>query len=234
MFAPRSLAAILSHRLLLARLARRRSTLSRPEFAAGPALLLAVFAAALPAFAQTTAAIVVRPPASTPAAGAQFSTIVLIEGVDDLRGFQFDITFDPSVLALESIELGPFLASSGRSAQALGPDLGAAASGQASFGGYTLGRNDQPGAAGDGVLAVITWQALQPGSTEIGLSRVLLAGPGGEPLPVAAGEPVAVAIAGAAPDLWPWIAAAGALAAAAAGTVVWRRRVRRREGDRIA
>ena len=81
------------------------------------------------------------------------------------------------------MELGPFLGSTGRSAQPLGPDLRDAASGRAVYGGFTLGAQDQPGEEGSGVLATITWRVIQPADFTATLSRVQLAGPGGQALP---------------------------------------------------
>ncbi|MEI2691914.1 MAG: hypothetical protein V9H69_20305 [Anaerolineae bacterium] len=82
-----------------------------------------------------------------------------------------------------SIELGPFLSSTGRSPQPLGPDLRSAEEGRVVYGGFTLGTPEQPGAEGSGVLATITWRVIQPADFTATLSRVQLAGPGGQPLP---------------------------------------------------
>ncbi len=51
------------------------------------------------------------------------------------------------------------------------------------YGGFTLGAQDQPGAEGSGVLATITWRVVQPADFTATLSRVQLAGPGGQALP---------------------------------------------------
>lgn len=135
------------------------------------------------AAAQAPAVVAIEAPEQMPAVGDIFTTDVTIEGVDGLLGFQFDVNFDPQQLAIESITLGPFLGSTGRSPQPLGPDERDAASGRVVYGGFTLGSQDQPGAAGDGVLAVITWRALGPGAFQADLSRVQLAGAGGVALP---------------------------------------------------
>ena len=133
--------------------------------------------------AQEPATVAIQPPASVPGAGETFTTDVTVSNAADLLGFQFDVNFDPARLAVEKIDLGPFLASTGRSPQPLGPDTTNASSGRVVYGGFTLGTPEQPGASGDGVLATITWKVVQPGEFQASLSRVQLAGAGGRALP---------------------------------------------------
>ncbi len=148
-------------------------------------LLIVALAAPLaaPALAQEPATVSLQPVAFVPREGETFTTDVTVQNTQDLLGFQFDVNFDPAAYAVESIELGPFLSSTGRSAQPLGPDTREAANGRVVYGGFTLGTQDQPGAAGSGVLATITWRVLQPADFSATLSRVQLAGPGGQALP---------------------------------------------------
>ena len=150
------------------------------------ALLLLLSALALlplTAAAQQPAEVALQPPAAVPGAGETFTTDVTIANASDLLGFQFDVNFDPANLAVETIALGPFLASTGRSPQPLGPDSTGAATGRVVFGGFTLGTAEQPGASGDGVLATITWKVVQPADFQASLSRVQLAGANGRALP---------------------------------------------------
>ena len=150
-----------------------------------PFVLLILLAALIApaALAQDAAVVTLQPVAFVPLAGETFTTEVTVENVKDLLGFQFDLNFDPAAFAVDSIELGPFLSSTGRSAQPLGPDLRAAGEGRAVYGGFTLGTPEQPGAEGSGVLATVTWRVVQPADFTATLSRVQLAGPGGQPLP---------------------------------------------------
>lgn len=182
-------------------------------------LLLVALAAPALVSAQAGATLALQAPAQPPTAGGTFTTPVRIAGAADLLGFQFDIEFDPTLLTVESVELGPLLAG----AQPLGPDLRAARDGKVTFGGYTLAGAGARGASGDGVLAVIAWQALQAGESTISLSRPLLAGPGGGALPVTANSPLAVTIESAArfPWLWAGLAAAASLLGA---RWLWRKR----------
>jgi hypothetical protein len=150
-----------------------------------PLVLLILLAALIApaALAQEAAVVTLQPVAFVPLEGETFTTDVTIENATDLLGFQFDLNFDPAAFAVDSIELGPFLSSTGRSAQPLGPDLRAAGEGRAVYGGFTLGTPEQPGAAGSGVLATVTWRVVQPADFTATLSRVQLAGPGGQALP---------------------------------------------------
>lgn len=148
------------------------------------ALLILLAALIAPAaLAQEAAVVTLQPVAFVPLEGETFTTDVTIENAKDLLGFQFDVNFDPAAFAVDSIELGPFLASTGRSTQPLGPDLRAAGEGRVVYGGFTLGTPEQPGAEGAGVLATITWRVVQPADFTATLSRVQLAGPGGQALP---------------------------------------------------
>ncbi len=146
-------------------------------------LLAALVAPLSTALAQEPATVALQPVAFVPLEGETFTTDVTIENAKDLLGFQFDLNFDPAAFAVESIELGPFLSSTGRSPQPLGPDLRSAEEGRVVYGGFTLGTPEQPGAEGSGVLATITWRVIQPADFTATLSRVQLAGPGGQPLP---------------------------------------------------
>ncbi|MFZ2486991.1 MAG: cohesin domain-containing protein [Anaerolineae bacterium] len=135
------------------------------------------------AVAQDATTVTLQPVAFVPVEGETFTTEVSVDNTQDLLGFQFDVNFDAAAFAVESIELGPFLSSTGRTAQPLGPDLRDAASGRVVYGGFTLGTPDQPGVAGSGVLATITWRVVKATDFTATLSRVQLAGPGGQALP---------------------------------------------------
>ncbi len=162
-------------------------------------LLLALLASpAARTLAQDAATVTLQPVAFVPLEGETFTTDVNVENTKDLLGFQFDVNFDPAAFAVDSIELGPFLSSTGRSAQPLGPDLRDAANGRVVYGGFTLGSPDQPGAQGAGVLATITWHVVQPADFTATLSRVQLAGPGGQALPGSDTSPPPMASAAAA------------------------------------
>jgi len=146
------------------------------------ALLTVLALPAAAALAQETT-VTLQPVAFVPVEGETFTTEVTVENTKDLLGFQFDVNFDPAAFAVDSIELGPFLSSTGRSAQPLGPDVREAANGRVVYGGFTLGAPEQAAPEGSGVLATITWRVIQPADFTATLSRVQLAGPGGQALP---------------------------------------------------
>ena len=154
-----------------------------PRLALIAAILCIGLLVPLAALAQGGTVVTLHPPVAVEGADT-LTTEVTVAGVDGLLGFQFDVNFDPDILAVDSIELGPFLASSGRAPQPLGPDEKEAAEGRVVFGGFTLGTPDVAGASGDGLLATITWRALQDSETKVNLSRIQLAGANAQPLTV--------------------------------------------------
>ncbi len=164
------------------------------------ALLIVLALPATGALAQETTVVTLQPVAFVPVEGETFTTDVTVENTKDLLGFQFDVNFDPAAFAVDSIELGPFLSSTGRSAQPLGPDLRSAEEGRVVYGGFTMGAAEQAGPEGSGVLATITWRVIQPADFTATLSRVQLAGPGGQALPGSdTSPPPAAATAASAP-----------------------------------
>jgi hypothetical protein len=87
--------------------------------------------------------------------GETFSVDVMIESVNNLGAFEFDLTYNPACVEATDVTLGPFLASTGRSVIPMGPTFG---TGIVKYGAYSLG-DTPPGPDGDGVLATITFQA---------------------------------------------------------------------------
>jgi hypothetical protein len=109
--------------------------------------------------------------------GSRFVVDVDIAGAVDLAGFEFDLSFDPDVLRVESTTLGGLLGSSGRTAGALGPVINNAA-GTVAFGGYSYGAS--PAAGGNGLLAQIRFRAIAGGDSALDLQNPLLADPDGD------------------------------------------------------
>ncbi len=101
--------------------------------------------------------------------GEMFTVALEIEDAENLGAFQFDMAFDPAVVQVEAVTLGDFLGSTGRSTAPLGPEIDNAA-GTVTLGGFTFGR--QPGAGGDGVLAIVTLAAQEMGSNWLALDNV--------------------------------------------------------------
>jgi thermitase len=119
------------------------------------------------AFRALTARVKLEPPDIRASLGFTFTVDVVIEGIVDLGSFQFDVTYDPSVVTVDDVRLGPFLGSTGRSVTEIGPhiDNGAGATG---YGATSSGTD--PGPDGTGVLAVlatITFHATGLGSSSL-------------------------------------------------------------------
>ena len=97
-----------------------------------------------------------------------------------LGAFQADLTYDPAVVQVEQVTVGPFLTSTGRTAIPVGPTIDNSA-GRVTFGAFTFGR--QPGAAGAGDLAYVRFRAQQAGRTAVGLQEAGVSDPQGNALP---------------------------------------------------
>jgi Cohesin domain len=121
--------------------------------------------------AQAEALVSVVPQSTTLAQGDTSSIDIDITGVEDLYGFQFDLTFDPTLLAPGASSEGAFLATGGAtffiegdSVTLLGTISGTANTlvGAAS------------GVSGGSTLVEIQFTGIAPGTSAIALSNVLL------------------------------------------------------------
>jgi hypothetical protein len=127
---------------------------------------------------------------------------IVIEDVTDLYGFEYEITFDPTVLevvdaepAREGIQIqaGDFISPDWELENTVDIDGGTIA--------YALSqRNPSQPVSGDGILTVITWRGKAAGTSPITLAHVLLAAPGGVEIPASAEDGRIVV---AAPDAAP-------------------------------
>jgi hypothetical protein len=138
----------------------------RSAFAVLSLLLLASSANALP--------IVSLSPVDTNVVeGDPFSVDIIITGVEaahPLNGFEFDLDFDPSVIAAVSVSSGGFLLSPVFPVQSI---VGATS---VEFAEVTL---LAAGASGDGVLATISFIAMGTGISALDLNDVILTEPFG-------------------------------------------------------
>lgn len=105
-------------------------------------------------------------------AGQSVSLDVRLAGVTDLYAWQFDLGFDPTVLAAVSIVEGPFLTSGGFTTSFVPgtPDntAGTLTATAASLIGTVSGVN------GDDTIARVTFQALKSGTSALTLANVIL------------------------------------------------------------
>jgi len=116
--------------------------------------------------------------------GSTGSVDILIENIADLGSFEFEITYNGTIVQIAGsgdVVLGPFLGSTGRSAIPVGPDIdntaGSVVYGAASFG-------TQAGASGSGVLATLTWTPQAEGTTTLNLKNVKVGNTEGTEIPV--------------------------------------------------
>jgi beta-glucosidase len=102
-----------------------------------------------------------------------FNVDVLIQGAQNLGGFEFDLAFDPAVLEVQGATIGDLLGSTGRTVGALGPLVNGAA-GTAASGAYSYG--SPPGPNGNGKLVRLTIRAMaKSSSTTLRIENILLA-----------------------------------------------------------
>jgi len=141
-------------------------------------LVLLLFGLAVPALAQERTQVYILPPSEAPATGQPVTVDVIAEGVSNLYGAEIHLRFDPTVVRLEDadpqldgVQLTP--------GSLLAPNQGfvvANASdntaGTAVFA-ITL-VNPAPPVEGGGVVARLTFVALQPGMLRIELENVKL------------------------------------------------------------
>lgn len=113
----------------------------------------------------------IQPPLSSVTVGQAFEVTVAVAGVADLFAFQFDLTFDPALLAAVSIAEGAFLPGGGPTFFV--PGVIDNALGTINFTADTL-FGAVPGVSGDGALAVVRFQAIGLGAGAIDLAGVTL------------------------------------------------------------
>jgi len=109
------------------------------------------------------------PANSTVAASSTFTVTVMIDEAVDLGAFQFDLRYSPASVQVETITLGGFLASTGRTAAPAGPKIDNGA-GFASFAGFSFGT--PPGPNGSGALALVRLRAVRAGTSPLDLNKV--------------------------------------------------------------
>jgi uncharacterized repeat protein (TIGR01451 family) len=108
--------------------------------------------------------------------GDTATTDVRVENVDDLYGFEFEITFNPAFVEAVQIQPGTFLSPDWILENTIDNDSGTI--------NYALCQRypHQP-KDGDGVLATITWRGKALGTSSIHFTYVKLGAPGPVPIP---------------------------------------------------
>jgi len=124
-------------------------------FAAGPAMADAIVSVG---------------PAGPVSVSDTFAVDVNILGVNDLAAFQLDLSFDPAVVQLNTVNEGAFLPSGGFTFFIPGSIDNVA--GSSTFNADAL--LGFPGVSGSGVLLEFDFQALAAGTSSLSLSNVIL------------------------------------------------------------
>lgn len=111
------------------------------------------------------------PSSRTVLPGAVFALDVVVDNVVDLGAFEFTLVFDPAVVNVKSVSLGPFLASTGRSVGMAEPAIDNSA-GSLAFAGFSYGTVAGP--SGTGTVAQVTLQAMAVGSSSLTFTQAQL------------------------------------------------------------
>ena len=114
----------------------------------------------------------IQPAVKSVSVNDTFSVDVAIADVADLYGFQFELSFSPTVLAVTNITEGAFLSSGGEATFFIPGDIDNNA-GTISLTADTL-IGAISGVTGDGILASVSFQARGAGNSAIVLSNIKL------------------------------------------------------------
>ncbi len=132
-----------------------------------------VHAASQARLAVVDPAIGFSPPSSSVNPGSVFVVDVVVDHVTDLGAFEFEMAFDPAVVHVQGVVVGPFLGSTGNSVVALGPTIDNVL-GKLDFGAFTLPPRPAAGPNDTGTVARITLQAVGSGSTALTFAEARL------------------------------------------------------------
>ncbi len=134
----------------------------------GVAILLAQLVHAPATLAQATVVRIDPATLGVSSSSPGFTMNVMIDDVVNLGAFQFDLVYDPAVVHITNVTLGPFLSSTGRTTIPLGPTINNT-TGRVTFGAFSFGVAAGPN--GSGVLAVVTLTPQGEGESSLGLEN---------------------------------------------------------------
>jgi hypothetical protein len=130
---------------------------------------------------------------ANPAAGSSFAVDVKISGATDVYGFQFDLLFNPGILAGTGVAEGTFLSAGGPTFFSAGTIDNVGGSVSSTFDSLV---SFVPGVNGNGTLAVLNFNALAAGTSALSLANVLLVDSFGLPITGFSTSPGSVTIGG--------------------------------------
>ena len=112
--------------------------------------------------------------------GEQFTTSISVRSADNLHSFNFDLIFDPSVLKVRSVKEGPFLVGTADEPDAIKWQPPAIEEGTGGIRNISCSRISDAGISGNGVLAIVTFEAVDIGVTDLHIQNLRLLSPTGE------------------------------------------------------
>lgn len=118
----------------------------------------------------------------TLAMGEERTIDIHAAGGENMGAYEFNFTYNPAVLQVNSVSDGLFLGSTGRSVVTLDPPVIDNAGGSVSFGAFTFGA--QSGPSGEGTLARITLKGVDYGDSDILLKSISVTDTDGTAIPV--------------------------------------------------
>jgi Cohesin domain len=134
-------------------------------------VLVSALAMCIPSSLFADAVAGISPGSANVVVGQTFDIPVSVSQVSDLFSFQFDLSYDPIILELQSISEGSFLPTAGSTFFLPGTIDNTA--GTATFTADSL-VGAISGASGDGALAIFSFEALTAGTSALTLSNVVL------------------------------------------------------------
>ncbi len=123
----------------------------------------------------------------SPVCGATFNVDIVIQGVTNIAGFQADLLYNPAVLKVTAVGYDFLLTTTGASVVNVGnsvPDT----DGNFRLAAAMFSTTPITGAAGEGVLARITFQVTGAGSSVLDLTSMKLADASAAPIPPSDGN----------------------------------------------
>jgi hypothetical protein len=113
--------------------------------------------------------------------GGAFQVDVVVGNINYLGAFQFDLVYDPAVARVDSVDLGPFLGSTGCTVLEAGPIIDNV-TGRLTYGGLVAGACTGP--SGAGTIATVTFQPAGAGDSDLILENEQLLNTDAPPAPI--------------------------------------------------
>jgi len=144
---------------------RQQNSADIPTLGAGPATGRPSGSSA-PGSAISPISFVISPPSATPAVGSNFTVNVALSGGKDVASVPLQIQYDAGKLTLMNVDSGDLLGKDGQAVALVHRDDGP--------GMITIAASRPPGAkgiSGSGSVCVLTFQAKQPGDSDLVITR---------------------------------------------------------------